>query len=90
MILASKETGLKVNGDKTKYMVMSLDQNGGRSQNMGIDNRSFARVEEFKYLRTALTNQNFMQKEIKSRLKLGISANIRCRIFCVPVYYQII
>ena len=29
------------------------------------------RVEEFKYLGTALTNQNSIQEEIKSRLKLG-------------------
>ena len=32
---------------------------------------SIERVEEFKYLGTALTNQNSIQKEIKSRLKLG-------------------
>ena len=29
------------------------------------------RVEEFKYLRTTLTNQNSIQEEIKSRLKSG-------------------
>jgi len=28
-------------------------------------------VEEFKYLGTTLTNQNSMQKEIKSKLKSG-------------------
>jgi hypothetical protein len=38
---------------------------------MTIDNSSIERVEEFKYLRTALTNQNSIQAEIKSRLKLG-------------------
>jgi len=27
LLVASKETGLEVNGDKTKYMVMSRDQN---------------------------------------------------------------
>jgi len=31
---------------------------------------SFERVEEFKYLETNLTNQNSIQEEIKSRLKL--------------------
>ena len=36
-----------------------------------IDNSSFERVEEFKYLGTTLTNQNSVQEEIKSRLKLG-------------------
>jgi hypothetical protein len=36
---------------------------------MKIDNSSFERVDEFKYLGTTLTNQNSIQKEIKSRLK---------------------
>ena len=69
LVVASKEIGLEVNADKTKYMVMSRDQNAGRSYNMRIYNRSFERVEEFKYLGTNLTNQNSIQEEIKSRLK---------------------
>jgi len=36
-----------------------------------IDNSTFERVEEFKYLGTALTNQNSIAEEIKSRLKSG-------------------
>jgi len=71
LILANKEIGLEVNVDKTKYMVMSRDQNAGRSHDMTIDSRSFERVEEFKYLGTTLTNKNSIQEEIKSRLKLG-------------------
>ena len=69
--MASKEIGLEVNADKTKYMVMSRDQNAGQSHNMKIDNSSFERVEEFKYLGTTVTNQNSIQEEIKSRLKSG-------------------
>jgi hypothetical protein len=71
LVAAAKEIGLEVNADKTKYMVMSLDQNAGRNQNIRIDNSSFERVEEFKYLGTILTNQNSIQEEVKSRLKLG-------------------
>ena len=71
LILAGKKIGLEVNVDKTKYMVMSRNQNAGRSQNMRTDNRSFERVEEFKYLGKTLTNQNSIQEEIKSRSKSG-------------------
>jgi len=71
LIVASKETRLEVNAYKTKYMVMSRDQNARQSHSMKTDNSSFERVEEFKYLGTALTNQNSIQEEIKSRLKTG-------------------
>ena len=57
--------------DKTKYMIMSRDQNAGRSYSTKTDNSSIERAEEFKYLGTTLTNQNSIQEEIKSRLKLG-------------------
>jgi hypothetical protein len=54
---------------KYKYMVMSQDQNVGQSHSIKNDNRSYERVEEFKYLGSILTNQNSIQEEIKSRLK---------------------
>ena len=38
---------------------------------MKVDNSSIERVEEFKHLGMTLTNQNSIQEEIKSRLKLG-------------------
>ena len=52
-------------------MTVSQDQNAGRIHSMKIDNRSIERVEEFKYLGTALTYQNSIQEEIKRRLNLG-------------------
>jgi UDP-galactopyranose mutase len=52
-------------------MIMSQDQNAGQSHSMKTDNSSIERVEEFKYLGTTLINQNSIQEEIKSRLKLG-------------------
>jgi hypothetical protein len=67
----SKEIGLEVNVDKTKNVVMSRDQNAGQSHNIKMDNGSFERVEELKYLGTVLMNQNSIQEVIKSRLKSG-------------------
>jgi hypothetical protein len=71
LVVATKETGIAVNADKTKCMVMSRYQNVGRSHSMKTGNSSVERVEEFKYLGTTLTDQNSIQEEIKSRLKLG-------------------
>ena len=48
LIVASKKNRLEVNAGKTKYKVMSQDQNAGRSHNMKFDNRSFEIVEELK------------------------------------------
>jgi hypothetical protein len=56
---------------KTKYMVMSRDQDAGHSHSIKTDNSSFERVEEFKYFLTTLTNQNSTQEDIKSSLKSG-------------------
>ena len=55
--------------NKTKYVVISRDQNAGRSHDMKLDNISFERVEQFKYLGTNLTYQNSIREEYKSRLK---------------------
>ena len=52
-------------------MVVSGEQTAGLSHTMKVDNSSIERVEEFRYLGTTLTNQNSVQEEIKSRLKLG-------------------
>jgi len=68
---ATWEIGLEVTADKTKYMVMSQDQNAGPIHSVRIDNSTFERVDEFKYLGTTLTNQNSIAEEIKSRLRSG-------------------
>ena len=66
---ASKYSGLEVNANIIKYMVISRDQNARRSHNIKVDNSSFERVEEFRYFGITLTNQNSVQEEIKGRLK---------------------
>ena len=74
LVFARKEIGLEVNGDETKYMVMSRDQNAGRNKDIYdilIGKSSFGSVEHFKYLGTTLTHQNYIQDEIKSRLNSG-------------------
>jgi hypothetical protein len=71
LVVASKEIGLEVNAEKTKYMVMSRDQNAGQNHNTKIDNKSFEKVEQLKYLGSNLTNLNSIQEEIKSGLKSG-------------------
>ena len=50
LLVATKEIELEVNGDKTKYMVMSREQTAGLSHTMKVDNSSIERVEEFKYI----------------------------------------
>jgi hypothetical protein len=50
-------------------VVTSRYQNAGQNIGIEIGNKSFDTVEQFKYLRTNLTNQNSIHAEIKSRLK---------------------
>jgi hypothetical protein len=68
---ASKEVGLEVNPEKTKYMLMSRIQKVGQKRSIQIANRSFEYVAKFKYLGTTLTDQSCMHEEIKSRLNSG-------------------
>jgi archaellum component FlaC len=68
---ASRDIGLEINAEKTKYMIMSRYQNSGQNQNIRIANESFENVEKFKYLGTTLTNQDDIHDEIKSRLNSG-------------------
>jgi hypothetical protein len=65
---ASKDVGLEVNPEKTKYMLMSCSQKIGQKDSIKIANRSSEEVAKFKYLGTTLTDQNCMHEEINSRL----------------------
>jgi hypothetical protein len=71
LVAATRKNGLEISADKTKYMVMSRDQNAGRIHSVRIDNSTFEKVEEFKYLGTNLTHQNSIAEKIKSRLRSG-------------------
>jgi len=41
LIAATREIGLEISADKTKYMVMSRDQNAGRNHGVKIINNTF-------------------------------------------------
>jgi hypothetical protein len=71
LLETSRDIGLEINAEKTKYMIMSLHPNSGQNQNIRIANESFENMAKFKYLGTTLTNQNDIHDEIKSRLNLG-------------------
>jgi hypothetical protein len=71
LIEASKEAGLEINVEKTKYMLLSYHQNVGQNQDIKMANRSFGNVSQFKYLGTTVTNQNLIQEKSKGRLNSG-------------------
>ena len=64
LVVASKESGLDV--DKTKYMIMSRDQNAGRIHSMKTDNISIERVEVFKYVQIHVLGNNVNKSKFYS------------------------
>jgi hypothetical protein len=105
LIDASREVGLEINVEKTKYMMLSCHQNVGQNRDMKIANRSFENVSQFKYLGTTVTNQNLNQEEIKRRLNSGnayyhsvqnlpsswlLSKNLKIRLYNYYNYYYTI
>jgi hypothetical protein len=71
LIDVSKEVGLEINVDKTKYMLLSRHQNVCLNRDIKIANKSFENVSQFKYLGTTVTNQNLIQEEFERRLNSG-------------------
>ncbi|KAJ4435317.1 hypothetical protein ANN_17927 [Periplaneta americana] len=62
LLEASKEISLEVNPEKTKYMIMSCDQNIVRNGNTKIGNLSFEELEKFKHL-GATTQRKYLCEE---------------------------
>jgi hypothetical protein len=54
LIDASKEVGLEINVEKSKYKLLSRHQNVGQNCDIEIANRSLENVADFKYLGTAV------------------------------------
>jgi sorting nexin-29 len=70
LLEASRDIGLEINAEKTKYVTMACHLNSGQNHNTRTTNESFGNVEKFKYLGTTLTNQNDIHDEIKCTLNL--------------------
>jgi sorting nexin-29 len=96
LLEASKEIGLDVNSEITKYMFMSRHQTAWQSNYSRLANKCFEKVAKFKYLGATLMDQNCIHEEIRSRQNLGnacyhavqnilssrlLSTNVRIKIY---------
>jgi hypothetical protein len=62
LLEASRDIGLEINAEKTKYMIMSRHPNSGQNQNISIANESFENVSKFKYLGMTQIRMTFLMK----------------------------
>ena len=70
---AAEDVGLKINEDKTKYLLSSRRENSHNriGQNISIGNHRFEAVRNFIYLGTEVTYDNDITSEIKRRIMLA-------------------
>ena len=73
LLNAYKDIGLAVNTGKTKYMEIGLHRGITANAHVKIGSNSYEKIKTFKYLGSLLTNQNYIQAEIKCKLKVGNS-----------------
>jgi hypothetical protein len=85
LIDASKEIGMEVNTEKTKYILLSHHKNAGQNHDIKTPKRSSENVAQFKYVRTPVTNRSLIQEEIKRILIQVMLTNILCRTYCLLV-----
>jgi hypothetical protein len=71
LVDATREIGLEVSADKTKYMVMSREQNAGRIHSARIDNSTFERVLIVSIFGNNFNKSKFYYGRFKSRLRSG-------------------
>ncbi|KAJ4425703.1 hypothetical protein ANN_27899 [Periplaneta americana] len=65
---AGKEVGLIINEKKTKYMLADNGKIGDKIDSLQISDYNFEKVDNFTYLRSVVTSDNNMSKEIYNRL----------------------
>jgi hypothetical protein len=66
LAVANNETGLEVNGEKSKYMVTTRQQNAGTNRNINTGNKAFKGMKQFNYLKTTLTKQTLFRKKSRA------------------------
>jgi hypothetical protein len=67
---ASKEVGLEINVEETKYMLLSRHQNAGQNRDMKV-NGSSENVEQFQIFGNNSNKSKFYKEEIMRRLNSG-------------------
>jgi hypothetical protein len=87
---ASRDIGLEINAEKTKYMIMSRRQHSEQNQNIRIANESFENVTKFKYLGTTLTNQNDIHDEIYYSVQNLLSSRLISKNLKIKIYKTVI
>jgi hypothetical protein len=65
LIDASKEVGIEVNAEKTKYVLLFRYQNAGQNHDIKIAIKRFENVAQFRYLGTTLTRKIRFRKKLR-------------------------
>jgi hypothetical protein len=93
LIDTSKEVGLEINVEKTKYMLLSRHQNAGQNRDIKIANRSFSNAPKLKYLGMTVTNKDLTQEKMTRRLNSGnacyhrsLSYRLLSKIITIRIY----
>jgi hypothetical protein len=62
LLEASRDIGLEINAEKTKYIIISRHPNSGQNQNIRTANELFENMAKFKYLGMTQMRMAFMMK----------------------------
>jgi hypothetical protein len=85
LIDATKDVGLEIHIEETKYMLLSRHHNEGQNHVIKRANRCFENVAQFTYSVTTVRNSNLIQEEIKKRLNLRNACYHSVQYFCLRV-----
>jgi len=69
-------------------MVISRDQRTGRSNILKLGNKSFERMEQFRYLEKPQTIKTVFRKKLRADSSQGMFVIIRCTTLCFPICYS--